>query len=117
MIRPRAKKKCCRCKSTVGVVRHHIIYIPERIANLCRRCHGKISMVNAAASIITGTRQSNKIRAYMWQWFLQYTGSIKPEKVAIALGIDFKFTNKQITFINEAYKRTTKRIVFARRGK
>lgn len=100
--------KCKKC-GRPGVVRHHITYRPERTTQICVRCHGEITKINAAAAIVLRTKLNNSIRTLLWNWFLIYNDIINENVVAQALGKKVTFTARQILFIQSAGARVTKR--------
>jgi hypothetical protein len=100
--------KCKKC-GRPGVVRHHVTYKPERTAQICVRCHGEITKVNAAAAVVLRSKLNNSLRTLLWNWFLIYQDIINENVVAQALGKKVEFTPKQILFIQGAYTSVTRR--------
>jgi len=98
-------QQCKKCKSTVKIAGHHVTYIPEKVEPLCSKCHAKITALNTAAAIVTGINKDNDlekcnvIRRKVWRWFLRKKKFITLTDIALFLGIDYEFTDDQISYI------------------
>lgn len=64
-------RTCVKCNSIGRVERHHVIYNPAKIARLCRRCHHRITKLNAKIAWKKKKRLSNQTRLTIWKRFLQ----------------------------------------------
>ncbi len=67
----KGKKHCEHCNRLSRVDRHHIVYEPEIIALLCRKCHEKITEWNTKASRMLGHALSNVERVKVWIRFMK----------------------------------------------
>ncbi len=62
---------CIRCgRRLMSNQRHHITYNPEQLVNICVKCHGLITTINAVFAGVIGSRLSNDIRQKIWNVFL-----------------------------------------------
>jgi len=74
-------RRCVKCGGKYKLERHHVIYKPEQVAVLCRRCHKLITAINTLAAQKYGTNKEKKtaftnvVRLALWHGFL--SGAVK----------------------------------------
>ena len=59
---------CNKCFSVKRLHRHHIIYEPEKLINLCEYCHGIITSINTKYAKKNG-KLSNATRKKLFRFF------------------------------------------------
>jgi hypothetical protein len=82
-VKPRGKRPstCEGCgKKVFAFDKHHIVYLPEVIAKLCRPCHKRITAWNTKAVTLLHHKLqplTNVERVKIWIRFTQETGRVK----------------------------------------
>lgn len=70
------KRRCVKCKGFGSIHRHHIIYEPEVVVDLCSVCHAKITGLNTKAARVAYSSKihrkgyTNRLRLVLWNWFI-----------------------------------------------
>jgi hypothetical protein len=69
-------RKCVKCGKKGHLHRHHVIYKPVIMADLCPRCHKVITLINTLAAQMfqtnkkTKVKMTNVVRLSLWRAFI-----------------------------------------------
>ena len=70
-VKKKPRRRCERCGKFGLIDRHHVVYEPEVVADLCRKCHKEVTRLNTLVAREAGRALMNVDRVKVWVRFMK----------------------------------------------